>query len=63
MFLCLHCWVWHNFCSLLFKHVPQALFTDPNEIAQYLPVKETVCEKLEFPENLNSESEAVPENT
>ncbi|XP_077198148.1 TIP41-like protein [Paroedura picta] len=44
-------------------HVPQALFTDPNEIAQYLPVKETVCEKLEFPESLNSESAAVPEHT
>ncbi|XP_030648687.1 TIP41-like protein [Chanos chanos] len=32
------------------QHVPPALYTDPNEIAQYLPLKLTECEKLEFPE-------------
>ncbi|KAJ6662230.1 hypothetical protein lerEdw1_012393 [Lerista edwardsae] len=44
-------------------HVPPPLFTDPNEIAQYLPVKETVCEKLEFPEDLHPELAAAPEST
>ncbi|XP_018610701.1 TIP41-like protein [Scleropages formosus] len=32
------------------KHVPPPLYTDPNEIAQHLPLRLTVCEKLEFPE-------------
>ncbi|XP_061484251.1 TIP41-like protein isoform X2 [Rhineura floridana] len=45
------------------KHVPPPLFTDPNEIAQYLPVKENICEKLEFPEDLHPESAAAPEGT
>lgn len=31
------------------KNVPAALYTDPNEIAQYLTLKLTECEKLEFP--------------
>ncbi|KAK9402299.1 TIP41-like [Crotalus adamanteus] len=45
------------------KHIPPTLFTDPNEIAQYLPVKENICEKLEFPENSCPESAAAPEGT
>ncbi|XP_046716288.1 TIP41-like protein isoform X2 [Silurus meridionalis] len=32
------------------QHVPPALFTDPNEIVQLLPLTLTLCEKLEFPE-------------
>ncbi|KAH1187628.1 hypothetical protein KIL84_020377 [Mauremys mutica] len=44
-------------------HVPPSLFTEPNEIAQYLPVKETVCEKLEFPEKLDPEPTASSEST
>ncbi|XP_068117182.1 TIP41-like protein [Hyperolius riggenbachi] len=31
------------------SHVPPPFFTEPNEIAQYLPVTETICERLEFP--------------
>ncbi|XP_037544087.1 TIP41-like protein [Nematolebias whitei] len=31
------------------KNLPVALFTDPNEIAQYLTLKLTECEKLELP--------------
>lgn len=31
------------------KNVPPALYTDPNEIAQYLTLKLTECEKLELP--------------
>ncbi|XP_018556437.1 TIP41-like protein isoform X2 [Lates calcarifer] len=31
------------------KNVPAALYTDPNEIAQHLTLKLTVCEKLELP--------------
>ncbi|KAG7222782.1 hypothetical protein INR49_016101 [Caranx melampygus] len=31
------------------KNVPPALYTDPNEIAQHLDLKLTVCEKLELP--------------
>ncbi|XP_023690957.1 TIP41-like protein isoform X1 [Paramormyrops kingsleyae] len=39
------------------RHVPPALYTDPNEIAQYLPLRLTECEKLEMPErNLPSGS-------
>ncbi|XP_040006638.1 TIP41-like protein isoform X9 [Xiphias gladius] len=30
-------------------NVPAALYTDPNEIAQHLTLKLTVCEKLELP--------------
>ncbi|XP_075292500.1 TIP41-like protein isoform X1 [Opisthocomus hoazin] len=40
------------------KHVPPSLFTEPNEISQYLPIKETICEKLEFPEKLEPKPEA-----
>ncbi|XP_073685847.1 TIP41-like protein [Garra rufa] len=32
------------------QHVPPAVYTDPNEIAQHLPLKLIECEKLEFPE-------------
>ncbi|XP_048873698.1 TIP41-like protein isoform X2 [Brienomyrus brachyistius] len=39
------------------RHVPPALYTDPNEIAQHLPLRLTECEKLEMPElNLPSSS-------
>lgn len=31
------------------SHVPPPLFTEPNEISQYLPVMEAIYEKLEFP--------------
>ncbi|KAM4721249.1 TIP41-like protein isoform 1-T2 [Rhinophrynus dorsalis] len=31
------------------SHVPPPLFTEPNEISQYLPVTQTIYEKLEFP--------------
>ena len=31
------------------QNVPAALYTDPNEIAQHLTLKLTVCEKLELP--------------
>ncbi|XP_046286153.1 TIP41-like protein isoform X4 [Marmota monax] len=34
-------------------HVPPSLFTEPNEISQYLPIKEAVCEKLVFPERMD----------
>ncbi|XP_078265292.1 TIP41-like protein isoform X2 [Rhinoraja longicauda] len=36
------------------QNVPQYLFTDPNEISQYLPLKQLTCEKLEFPEDVNN---------
>ncbi|XP_052521360.1 LOW QUALITY PROTEIN: TIP41-like protein [Tympanuchus pallidicinctus] len=46
------------------KHVPPSLFTEPNEISQYLPIKETICEKLEFPGTLESNNpEASLETT
>ncbi|XP_039526265.1 TIP41-like protein [Pimephales promelas] len=32
------------------QHIPPALYTDPNEIAQHLPLKLTECEKLQLPE-------------
>uniref|UniRef100_A0A8C2N329 TIP41-like protein n=1 Tax=Cricetulus griseus TaxID=10029 RepID=A0A8C2N329_CRIGR len=35
-------------------HVPPSLFMKPNEISQYLPIKEAVCEKLVFPERVES---------
>lgn len=38
------------FDDVLFQHVPPAFYTDPNEIAQHLPLKLTECEKLSFPE-------------
>ncbi|KAM3920715.1 TIP41-like protein [Leptodactylus fuscus] len=31
------------------SHVPPPLYTEPNEISQYLPISETIYEKLEFP--------------
>lgn len=31
------------------QNVPAPLFTDPNEVAQYLTLKMTECEKLELP--------------
>ncbi|XP_044126052.1 TIP41-like protein [Bufo gargarizans] len=31
------------------SHVPSPLYTEPNEISQYLPITETIYEKLEFP--------------
>ncbi|XP_059824207.1 TIP41-like protein [Hypanus sabinus] len=36
------------------QNVPQYLFTDPNEISQYLPLKQLICEKLEFPEGVDN---------
>ncbi|XP_008106054.1 TIP41-like protein isoform X2 [Anolis carolinensis] len=45
------------------KHVPPPLFTDPNEIAQYLPVKESISEKLEFPEEVCLQSTTASEGT
>uniref|UniRef100_A0A8B9FVR6 TIP41-like protein n=1 Tax=Amazona collaria TaxID=241587 RepID=A0A8B9FVR6_9PSIT len=45
------------------KHVPPSLFTEPNEISQYLPIKETICEKLEFPEKMEPKPEASLETT
>ncbi|XP_076876146.1 TIP41-like protein isoform X2 [Brachyhypopomus gauderio] len=33
------------------QHLPPALYTDPNEIAQHLSLKLTQCEKLELPEH------------
>ncbi|EDM09332.1 TIP41, TOR signalling pathway regulator-like (S. cerevisiae) (predicted), isoform CRA_b [Rattus norvegicus] len=44
-------------------HVPPSLFTEPNEISQYLPIKEAVCEKLVFPERIDPnpvDSESAP---
>ena len=35
-------------------HVPPSLFTEPNEVSQYLPIKEAVCEKLIFPERMDA---------
>ncbi|KAK7907047.1 hypothetical protein WMY93_015659 [Mugilogobius chulae] len=32
------------------KNVPPAIYTDPNEVASYLSLKLTQCEKLELPE-------------
>uniref|UniRef100_U3JT72 TIP41-like protein n=3 Tax=Passeriformes TaxID=9126 RepID=U3JT72_FICAL len=45
------------------KSVPPSLFTEPNEISQYLPIKETICEKLEFPEKLEPKPETSLEST
>lgn len=38
---------------MCFQHVSPSLFTEPNEISQYLPIKEAVCEKLLFPERID----------
>ncbi|KAM4609510.1 TIP41-like protein isoform 1-T3 [Discoglossus pictus] len=42
------------------SHVPAPLFTEPNEISQYLPIAETICEKLEFPEVAKHPNQTVP---
>ncbi|KAM7230034.1 hypothetical protein CapIbe_018751 [Capra ibex] len=34
-------------------HVSPSFFREPNEISQYLPIKEAVCEKLIFPERID----------
>ncbi|XP_053305757.1 TIP41-like protein [Spea bombifrons] len=44
------------------SHVPPPLYTEPNEISQYLPVLETTYEKLEFPALSGSEN-AAPVST
>ncbi|XP_069335199.1 TIP41-like protein isoform X3 [Eulemur rufifrons] len=44
-------------------HVPPSLFTEPNEISQYLPIKQAVCEKLIFPEKINPNPEGSQEST
>ncbi|XP_078415900.1 TIP41-like protein [Cetorhinus maximus] len=36
------------------QNVPQYLFTDPNEISKYLPLQKLICEKLEFPEDVDN---------
>ncbi|XP_051551653.1 TIP41-like protein isoform X2 [Myxocyprinus asiaticus] len=41
------------------QRVPPAFYTDPNEIAQHLPLKLTECEKLEFPEK-DTQAECKP---
>ncbi|XP_051764143.1 TIP41-like protein isoform X3 [Ctenopharyngodon idella] len=41
------------------QHVPPAIYTDPNEIAQHLPLKLTECEKLEFPDRA-TQAESSP---
>ncbi|ELW67247.1 T-box transcription factor TBX19 [Tupaia chinensis] len=48
--------------SLKLKHVPPSLFTEPNEISQYLPIKEAVCEKLLFPERIDLNPTDLQEN-
>nr|XP_036874745.1 TIP41-like protein [Manis javanica] len=35
-------------------HVPPSLFTEPNEVSQYLWIKEAVCEKLIFLERMDA---------
>lgn len=44
-------------------HVSPPLFMDPNEISQYLPIKEAVCEKLIFPDRIDHNSTDSQENT
>ncbi|KAM8947287.1 TIP41-like protein [Pelodytes ibericus] len=41
------------------NHVPPPIFTEPNEISQYLPIMHTVYEKLEFPLLLEAQT-AIP---
>ncbi|XP_053555522.1 TIP41-like protein [Bombina bombina] len=45
------------------SHVPAPLFTEPNEISQYLPVTQTIFEKLEFPEQSGAEIMACQNQT
>ncbi|XP_005993451.1 TIP41-like protein [Latimeria chalumnae] len=40
------------------KHVPPPLYTEPNEISQYLPLRLMVCEKLELPSGVDGASES-----
>ncbi|XP_075433118.1 TIP41-like protein isoform X1 [Ascaphus truei] len=42
------------------SHVPAPLFTEPNEISQYLPVTQTAYEKLEFPDLPGLGNTSVP---
>uniref|UniRef100_A0A2K6ESC9 TIP41-like protein n=1 Tax=Propithecus coquereli TaxID=379532 RepID=A0A2K6ESC9_PROCO len=51
-----------NDTRLYHEHVPPSLFTEPNEISQYLPIKEAVCEKLIFPEKINPNPENSQES-
>ncbi|XP_029434954.1 TIP41-like protein [Rhinatrema bivittatum] len=44
------------------KHVPAALYTEPNEISQYLPVTQAIYEKLEFPEMADCKPLASSDN-
>ncbi|KAG8515800.1 TIP41-like protein [Galemys pyrenaicus] len=54
----------HGVSSLSVKiHVSPSLFTEPNEISQYLPIKEVVCEKLLFPERIDSNPADSQEST
>uniref|UniRef100_A0A8C4S564 TIP41-like protein n=1 Tax=Erpetoichthys calabaricus TaxID=27687 RepID=A0A8C4S564_ERPCA len=47
-----------------FQHIPPAIYTDPNEICQYLPLNLLQCEKLEFPENMSeSQITETPQTT
>ncbi|KAJ1083413.1 hypothetical protein NDU88_003572 [Pleurodeles waltl] len=45
------------------SNVPPPLFTEPNEIAQFLPTRETICEKLEFPQFVDSKPDALQESS
>ncbi|KAG2456495.1 TIP41-like protein isoform X1 [Polypterus senegalus] len=46
------------------QHIPPAVYTDPNEICQYLPLNLLQCEKLEFPENMSeSQITETPQTT
>ncbi|XP_007899520.1 TIP41-like protein [Callorhinchus milii] len=38
------------------ENIPPSLYTDPNEISQYLPLKYLLCEKLEFPPGVDNTS-------
>uniref|UniRef100_A0A8C6W4X3 TIP41-like protein n=1 Tax=Nannospalax galili TaxID=1026970 RepID=A0A8C6W4X3_NANGA len=44
-------------------HIPLSLFTEPNEIPQYLPIKEAVCKKLVFPERIDPNPADSQEST
>uniref|UniRef100_F6YE97 TIP41-like protein n=1 Tax=Equus caballus TaxID=9796 RepID=F6YE97_HORSE len=49
-----------NDTRLYHEHVSPSLFTEPNEISQYLPIKEAVCEKLVFPERIPERIDSNP---
>ena len=38
------------------------MFTEPNKVAQYLPIKGAVCEKLIFPERIDQNFTDSKEN-